>query len=69
MDMKLDCQSPLRTETWLTMNSDELWSRFEHDRVSNDQCSYGRIGAGIWVNNFVVIRLVDYHIEIEEKHP
>jgi hypothetical protein len=29
MDMKLDCQSPLKTETWLTPSSDELWSRFK----------------------------------------
>jgi hypothetical protein len=34
MDRKLDCQSPLKTETGLTVGSDELWSRFKLDRVS-----------------------------------
>jgi hypothetical protein len=32
--MKLDSQSPLKTEIWLTLNPDELWSRFELDQVS-----------------------------------
>jgi hypothetical protein len=36
---------------------------------ANDQGSYGRIGTGILVNSFAIIRLVAYHIKIEEKHP
>jgi hypothetical protein len=31
--MKLDCQSPLKIETRLTVNSDELWSQFKLDRM------------------------------------
>jgi hypothetical protein len=34
MDMKLDYQSPLQAETWLTVNSVELWSPSKLDRVS-----------------------------------
>jgi hypothetical protein len=26
LGVKLGCQSPLKAETWLTVNPDELWS-------------------------------------------
>jgi hypothetical protein len=32
--MKLDCQSPLKIEPWLTVNSDKLWGgEFKYDPV------------------------------------
>jgi hypothetical protein len=36
---------------------------------ANDQGSYDWIGAGIYVNNFDVVRSVAYHIEIKGKRP
>jgi hypothetical protein len=34
MDSKSGCQSPLKTEIGLIVDSNELWSQFKLDRVS-----------------------------------
>jgi hypothetical protein len=34
MDSKSSCQSPLKIEIGLTVDSNELWSKFKLDRTS-----------------------------------